>query len=116
MPTCPNCRHEMQGRMKFCPECGQDQSIVVRQDRRIHTERVPVPPPPSDSPREGGSKGKDQGVRRKGLLGCAVVLGLVLLYPLVLLVQIIVPLTLGFLFPWDPPWLRTLPNRRYCGC
>jgi hypothetical protein len=95
--------------MKFCPECGQDQSIVVRQDRRIRTERVPVPPPPSDPPREGGSKGK--GVRRKGLLGCAVVLGLVLLYPIVLLVGIIVPVTLGFLFPWEPPVAEDAPRK-----
>jgi hypothetical protein len=45
------------------------------------------------------------------LLGCALVLGLVLLYPLVLLVQIIVPLTLGFLFPWEPPVAEEAPQK-----
>ena len=41
---------------------------------------------------------------RKGcLVGCVVVLGLVLLYPLYLLAGIVIPLVLGFLFPWEPP-------------
>src|SRR3712207_6483950 len=29
MPHCHNCGNELQGGMKFCPACGQDQSIVV---------------------------------------------------------------------------------------
>jgi hypothetical protein len=77
MPTCPNCRNEMQSRMKFCPERGQDQSIVVSQDQRIRTERVSVPPPPPPSGGQGGSARP----RRKwliGLLGCGGLVGLLL--------------------------------------
>jgi hypothetical protein len=48
---------------------------------------------------------------RKGcLVGCAAVLGLVLLYPLYLLPGIIIPLTLGFLFPWEPPRAEEAPD------
>jgi len=68
--------------MRFCPNCGQDQSVVVPQDHRIPTEDVPVPPPPSGSPHGGG--------RRKwviGLLGCG---GLVALLLVALLVVAVV--------------------------
>jgi hypothetical protein len=67
--------------MRFCPNCGQDQSVVVPQDQRIPTEDVPVPPPPSGSPRGGG--------RRKwviGLLGCGGLVGLLLVALLVVAV------------------------------
>jgi hypothetical protein len=48
---------------------------------------------------------------RKGCLaGCAVALGLVLLYPLVLIAQIVIPLTLGLLFPWEPPVAEDAPK------
>jgi zinc-ribbon domain len=48
MPYCRNCGHEVQGTTKFCPECGQDQAVVVPQDQRIPTKDIQVPPPPSD--------------------------------------------------------------------
>src|SRR5919112_3095511 len=82
MSNCPNCGREIQGGMRFCPNCGHDQSVVVPQGRRIPTEDVPVPPPPSGSPRGGG--------RRKwviGLLGCG---GLLALFLVVLLVAAVV--------------------------
>ena len=48
---------------------------------------------------------------RKGcLVGCGVALGLVLLYPLYLLAQIVIPLVLGFLFPWEPPRAEEAPD------
>jgi hypothetical protein len=49
---------------------------------------------------------------RKGcLVGCGLVLGLVLLYPLYLLVAgIFIPLVLGFLFPWEPPRAEDAPR------
>jgi hypothetical protein len=82
MPNCVNCGGEIQGGMRFCPNCGQDQSVVVPQEQRIPTEDVPVPPPPTDSPRWGG--------RRRwviGLLGCG---GLVALLLVALLVVAVV--------------------------
>jgi hypothetical protein len=42
--------------------------------------------------------------------GCVVVLALVLLYPLVLLAQILVPLALGVFFPWEPPVAEDAPE------
>jgi hypothetical protein len=42
--------------------------------------------------------------------GCVVVLALVLLYPLVLLAQILVPLALGLFFPWEPPVADEAPE------
>jgi hypothetical protein len=42
--------------------------------------------------------------------GCVVVLALVLLYPLVLLAQILVPLALGLFFPWEPPIAEDAPE------
>jgi hypothetical protein len=49
---------------------------------------------------------------RKGcFVGCAAVLGLVLLYPLWLLANIVIPLTLGFLFPWEPPLEEGAPDK-----
>jgi hypothetical protein len=73
--------------MKFCPHCGQDQSIVVPQDQRIPTEDVPVP-----RPLFGGQQGDSQqgsGLPRKwriGLLGCG---GLGLLVLALLVVAIV---------------------------
>ena len=60
MAHCHNCGEEIQGGMKFCPHCGQDQSVVIPQEERIPTEDVEgVPPPPSfpdqpRTPRQGG--------------------------------------------------------------
>jgi hypothetical protein len=49
--------------------------------------------------------------RRKGcLVGCAIVLGLFVIYPLWLLANIVIPLSLGFLFPWEPPRAEGAPN------
>src|SRR5215208_4007423 len=82
MSNCPKCGGEIQGGMRFCPNCGQDQSVVVPQEQRIPTEDVPVPPPPTNSPRGGG--------RRRwviGLLGCG---GLVALLLVALLVAAVV--------------------------
>ena len=45
------------------------------------------------------------------MVGCAAVLGLVLLYPLYLLAGIIIFLTLGFLFPWEPPVAEDAPQQ-----
>jgi hypothetical protein len=42
--------------------------------------------------------------------GCVVVLALVLLYPLVLLAQILIPLALGVHFPWEPPVADEAPE------
>ncbi len=39
-----------------------------------------------------------------------VAVGLVLLYPAYLVAQIVVPLALGFLFPWEPPVAETAPS------
>ena len=73
MANCPNCGRDVQGGMKFCPNCGQDQSIVIPQDKRIPTEDVPVPPPPSGPQRGGGDN-------KQGLSGLSkVVIGLIVL-------------------------------------
>ena len=53
MPNCPHCGPDVEGGMKFCPNCGQDQSIAIPQDQRIPTEDVPVPPPPPPSGGQG---------------------------------------------------------------
>jgi hypothetical protein len=83
MPNCPNCVRERQGGMRFCPNCGQDQSVVVPQDQRISTEDVPVPPPPKKgSPRGGG--------RRKLIIGLLGLGGLVALLLVALLVVAVV--------------------------
>jgi len=54
MPYCYNCAYVIQGGMKFCPNCGQDQSVVVPQAQRILTKDIPVPSPPSGPKRGGG--------------------------------------------------------------
>lgn len=85
--------------MKFCPHCGQDQSVVVPQDQRLSPEDVPAPedasqgtstPPPLFNTRQGEGGASGQGVsggplggiprkwRIAGLLGCGGV-GLLLL-------------------------------------
>jgi len=70
--------------MKFCPHCGQDQTVIVPQDQRISTEDVPVPTPPSSRPLFGTQQVDSQqgsGMSKKwriGLLGCGG-LGLLLL-------------------------------------
>ena len=105
MRHCHNCGEEIQGGMKFCPHCGQDQTVVVPQDQRIPPEDVPTPedasqgastPPPSlyntrqgegGVPPQGGSEPlsgipKLGGIPKKwqiaGVLGCGGV-GLLLL-------------------------------------
>lgn len=90
MAQCHNCGEEIQGGMKFCPHCGQDQTVVVPREERIPTEPVegvPEPPPSSDfspawnttgSPSAGPAS---SGMSKKwlvGLLGCGGV-GLLLL-------------------------------------
>ena len=45
------------------------------------------------------------------MVGCAAVLGLVLLYPLYLIAGIIYARTLGFLFPWEPPRAEDAPRQ-----
>jgi hypothetical protein len=55
MSKCPNCGHELQGGMKFCPECGQDLAVAVPKNQRIPTEEVPLPPLP-DSGVQGRSE------------------------------------------------------------
>ncbi|MDP9456699.1 MAG: zinc ribbon domain-containing protein [Actinomycetota bacterium] len=79
MAYCRNCGHNLGSGANFCPECGQDQSIVVPQDRRIPTEKVPVPPLPAASSR-GGARAS-QSKRRVGLGAflVAILLGLVVL-------------------------------------
>jgi hypothetical protein len=99
---CHNCGEAIQGGMKFCPHCGQDQSVVVPQDQRISPENVPPPedasqgastPPPllntgrgaGGTPPQGGL-GPLSSIPKKwriaGLLGCGGV-GLLLLALLV---------------------------------
>lgn len=83
---CHNCGKEIQGGMKFCPHCGQDQAIVVPQDQRIPTEDVEGIPPPrplfnTDNSPQQGFPWQVGGLSRKwqvGLLGCGGV-GLLLL-------------------------------------
>lgn len=98
MAHCHNCGEEIQGGMKFCPHCGQDQAVVVPQDQRISPEDVPTQeeasrgadiPPPLFNTGQGGGGGPQPGspgplgsiprkVRIAGLLGCGGV-GLLLL-------------------------------------
>ena len=92
MAHCHNCGQEMQRGMKFCPNCGQDQSVVVPQDQRISPEDASqgtsTPPPVFNTergeggPSQQGASGPLSGIPRKwriaGLLGCGGV-GLLLL-------------------------------------
>jgi uncharacterized membrane protein YvbJ len=43
---CRNCGHDTGSGARFCPNCGQDQSISGPQDERIQTDQIPVPAPP----------------------------------------------------------------------
>src|SRR4051812_39597672 len=75
MAQCHNCGHEIRAGSKFCPECGQDQSVVVPQDQRIPTENVPVPPLPADSRQGSTSRSRNLVI---GLVGCGGLLGLLI--------------------------------------
>ncbi len=91
MPQCHNCGNELQSGMKFCPACGQDQSIVVPQEERIPTEDVPIPPPPPFDTQQGTSpQGTSQPAsntpRRKWLIGAGLGCGGLALLVLALLV------------------------------
>lgn len=82
MAHCHNCGEEMQGGMKFCPHCGQDQAVVIPQEQRIPTEDVEgVLPPPSSLNQQQGTPQQGSGMSRTwkvGLLGCGGI-GLLLL-------------------------------------
>ena len=40
MPHCRNCKREVAVGAKFCPHCGQDQSVLFSPDERIQTPHV----------------------------------------------------------------------------
>jgi hypothetical protein len=64
MAHCHNCGEEIQGGMKFCPHCGQDQSVVIPQDQRIPTEDVEGVPPPPSFPDQQGTPQQRRGMSR----------------------------------------------------
>lgn len=59
MPSCRNCEREVTAEAKFCPHCGQDQSVLFSPEERIQTPNVPnVPQPPQQ---EGSWVGRGLG-------------------------------------------------------
>ena len=72
MKTCRNCGAELANTVRFCHECGQDQSVAVPQDQRIQTENIPVPPPPQQGSWVGRGFGGGFGASIGWVLGSCV--------------------------------------------
>jgi hypothetical protein len=74
MPHCHNCGYGLQGEMKFCPACGQEQSAVVSHEDRIPTQQnAPLSPPPFQTGDFPGTSHPPAGFRQPTMMDTNVV-------------------------------------------
>lgn len=86
---CPLCGRAAGLMDRFCASCGYNLSVPPGGERRVETEQVRVPPPPSDSQRGGPGAWS----RVKVLFGGCIVLAILIL----IFLFVVVPFLSGLL-------------------